>query len=210
MNYENFLEWIESTSIYKSAKYKKAKSRAVAFTRFIPFDTKLLLDFGCGNMYLDKLLAQNYPNLKIIGLDIVKHHDLDNSGFPNLTFQLYDGHLIPFPDQIFDCSLAVGALHHTDDPKKYLKELIRVTKSSKDIIILEHTYVTALKWLFLQLNDRIRNYIFKPEIKGPLNYLSESQWNQIFHDLSLEVKEVRKVKPFSSLVNQVLFSLSTP
>lgn len=210
MKYESFLKWIERTSIYNSAKYKKAKSRVDAFSSLIPLDTELLLDFGCGNMYVDKLLSQNYPNLKIIGLDIIKHHNLDNSGFPNLTFQLYDGHWIPFPDNHFDCSLAVGALHHTDDPKKYLRELVRVTKNSKNIIILEHTYTTVFRWLFLQLNDSIRNYILAPEIMGPSNFLSEIQWNQLFHDLSLQVKEVKKVRPFSSLVNQTLFSLSKP
>jgi ubiquinone/menaquinone biosynthesis C-methylase UbiE len=210
MKYENFLKWIERTSIYKNAKYKKAKSRVVAFSSLIPSDTELLLDFGCGNMYVDKLLSQSYPNLKIIGLDMVKHHDLDNSGFPNLTFQLYDGHWIPFPDDHFDCALAVAALHHTDDPEKYLRELVRVTKKSKNIIILEATYTTVFGWLFLQLNDRVRNFILKPELKGPLNFLSENQWNQLFHDLSLQLKEVKKVRPFSILVNQTLFRLSKP
>ncbi len=208
MKYENFIKWLERTSVYKRAKYKKAKSRVAAFSRLIPFDTELLLDFGCGNMYVAKLLSQNYPNLKFIGLDMIKHHDLDNSEFPNLTFQLYDGHRIPFPDNYFDCSLALAALHHTDDPKKYLRELIRVTKNSKNIIILEATYTTVVGWLFLQLNHRIRNYILKPELQGPLNFLSENQWNQLFHDLSLQVEEVKKVRPFSILVNQTLFSLS--
>jgi trans-aconitate methyltransferase len=90
VNYENLLNWIESTSIYRRAKYKKVDSRLNAINGLVPDDSKVLLNFGCGNMYLDKLLARDFPDLKIIGLDIIEHHDMDISEFPNLTFHLYD------------------------------------------------------------------------------------------------------------------------
>ena len=207
MKYEHLLHWIERTSLYKNAKYRKARSRVDVISPLVPLSSELLLDFGCGNMYVDKLLSQLYPKLKIVGLDVIKHHDMDNSGFPNLTFRLYEGHRIPFPDNHFDCSFAAAALHHTDDPEKYLRELVRVTKNCHNIIILEATYTTFLGWLFLEFNDRVRNYFVKPELKGPLNFLSEDQWNRLFHDMSLQVKEVKKVRPFSILTNQTLYSV---
>lgn len=210
MRYKHLLNWIEQTSLFKRAKYKKARSRVDAISGLVPLSAGLLLDFGCGNMYVDKLLSQLYPELKIVGLDKITHHDLDNCGFPNLTFQLYEGHRIPFPDNHFDCSLAAAALHHTDDPEKYLRELVRVTKTCNNIIILEATYTTFLGWLLLEFNDRIRNYFVKPELKGPLNFLSEDQWNRLFHDMLLQVTEVKKVRPFSILSSQTIFCISKP
>lgn len=209
MSYKNLLNWVNSTSIYKTARDKKAKSRADALNGLLSDDSKIILDFGCGNMNLDKLLSQIYPNLQIIGLDTIKHHDIDISGFPNLTFQLHEGLEIPFPDNYFDCSLAAAALHHTNSPEKYLKEMVRVTRKGNNIIVLEATYTSILGWLALQVNDRIRNYILKPELKGPLSFLSEDEWSQLFEDLSLRVVEERKVRPYSVFLTQTLYCLSS-
>jgi hypothetical protein len=99
-------------------------------------------------------------------------------------------------------------LHYTNSPERHLKGMVRVTRSGNNII-LEATYTSILGWLFLELNDRIRNYMLKPELKGPLNFLSEDKWIRLCEDLNLRVIEERKVGPFSIYLTQNLYCLSS-
>lgn len=52
-----------------------------------------------------------------------------------IEFVLADIRDIPFPDNTFDCTTCISTLEHTQDHKKCLSELIRVTKPGKPIMM---------------------------------------------------------------------------
>jgi ubiquinone/menaquinone biosynthesis C-methylase UbiE len=95
---------------------------------------KSLLDAGCGNgRYTIALKLLGYG--KVVGLDM-SHENISTaekrlkvSGIKDVAFQNGSVLNIPYPDNSFDSVFSNGVLHHTEDMKNGVKELLRVLKS---------------------------------------------------------------------------------
>lgn len=93
---------------------------------------KKILDAGSGNGGVSISFAKN--GASVSGVDIEKDlyevsiRQKENLGIKNVDFILYDGVKIPFEDNYFDYALSLSVLEHTDDPKEYLKEILRTVK----------------------------------------------------------------------------------
>lgn len=84
-----------------------------------------LLDIGCGKMpYRDHIL-KNSQVQEYVGLDIETAIVYDASVKPDFT---WDGNVMPFEDNSFDCAYGTEVLEHCPDPEKVLKEVYRVLK----------------------------------------------------------------------------------
>lgn len=84
-----------------------------------------LLDIGCGKMpYRDHIL-KNSEVEEYVGLDIETAIAYDVSVQPDFT---WDGNVMPFEDNSFDCAYGTEVLEHCPDPEKVLKEVYRVLK----------------------------------------------------------------------------------
>jgi ubiquinone/menaquinone biosynthesis C-methylase UbiE len=92
---------------------------------------KKVLDAGCGNGGISIALAlagaqvsgvEIEPELHRIALEHAQALEVQ----PELI--LYDGAVLPFPDNFFDYALSTSVLEHTDDPVLYLEQILRVTK----------------------------------------------------------------------------------
>ncbi len=192
---------VSKWSIFNVAKGKKATSRAVIVNEFMPCYPARVLNFGCGNMNLDKALSHLSPQIRIQGLDIRTYGDLDIGKFPNLDFQIYDGYEIPYPSDWFDYSIAAAALHHSEHPEESLREIVRVTKQGGRIIILDDSFNSTLGWFMLQADHRLRSFVFKgQEHDGLIDFISENRWKRMFDKLSLKLLVNQKVRPFTYLI----------
>src|SRR5947209_19705873 len=82
-------------------------------------DIHSALDVGAGDGWFAASTA------KLATLDVVEAIDISVRSKPFYEVKVYDGHRIPFGDKEFDIVYAIDVAHHTDDPKKFLGELIR-------------------------------------------------------------------------------------
>ena len=88
-----------------------------------------LLDVGCGTGYFSRRFSQG--GLSVIGIDA----DLATLGFAqsqhgDIHYIQGNALALPFPDNAFECSMAVTSLCFVDDPLPALREMWRVTRQS--------------------------------------------------------------------------------
>ncbi len=88
---------------------------------------KYCLDIGSGTGRFSKYLKK--MGHRVRSIDVVDKSEVD------LKTTVFDGKFIPFGNKMFDTSILMFVLHHTDNVKELLKECVRVTK--KRIIIGE-------------------------------------------------------------------------
>nr|CDJ81237.1 Methyltransferase type 11 domain containing protein [Haemonchus contortus] len=95
------------------------------------------LDVGCGNGFHAAFLAQNFPNSKFTGIDVIsgavnqanQRRKDDGQAFDNLTFiQMDAGKMDPNWSNKFDMVTIFDACHDQMRPDLCLKEIYRVLK----------------------------------------------------------------------------------
>lgn len=89
----------------------------------------LLLDIGCGQGYLLKLIDETHKNLELIGVDL-NIKDLKRAKKrcfnKNFEFVLADASCLPFKNGCFDRVACTAVLEHVVDEKKVLQEIWRI------------------------------------------------------------------------------------
>jgi hypothetical protein len=85
---------------------------------------------------------------------------------------LFDGGRLPFPDRCFDLAYSIDVLHHCDDPRASLSDLMRCT--SRLLVIKDHTYSSALCLRMLQLLDAQGNRRFG--VPTPYHFQRRWEW----------------------------------
>ncbi len=98
-----------------------------------------LLDVGCGIGLTDALLADRVGELH--GIDISqKSLETARENVPNASYKHFDGKVIPFDDDSFDCIIAICVMHHVPPAQlpAFCAEMVRVLKDDGMIFVLEH------------------------------------------------------------------------
>ncbi|MBI4067276.1 methyltransferase domain-containing protein [Candidatus Gottesmanbacteria bacterium] len=134
-----------------------------------------VLDVGCGNGYLAKLLKDT-KGAEVTCLDVM---DYNKSGFETV---LYDGETIPFGDKSFDIVLLSYVLHHSHVPQRLLSEAARVCRGK---VLIYEDLAPIGKKVLARLHKEAYNYIYS--IDSPVNYRSQSEWKEIFDNSGLKV-----------------------
>jgi SAM-dependent methyltransferase len=150
------------------------------FAELIPA-SHTVLDVGCGDGLIDRLILERRPDLQLEGVDVLVR---PGARIPVTPF---DGRRLPFEDRSWDTVLFCDVLHHTDDPAGMLREAARVARRS--ILIKDHTVAGFLARPTLRFMDFIGN---APHgVVLPYNYLTRTEWVHIFGSCRLDVKELR-------------------
>jgi len=145
-------------------------------SRLIPFDSEVL-DVGCGDGRLARLIADMRPDISICGIDVRQRKD---SAMPVETF---DGKSIPYGDGSFDVVMFVDVIHHADQPMTLLREAARVARQA--ILIKDHLVEGTLAYLTLQLMDWVGNA--RHGVSLPYNYWTLARWHEVFDKLRLNI-----------------------
>lgn len=98
-----------------------------------------ILDVGCGEgSKLNEIVGKTKNGF---GIDINQYAiGKANQQYPRHSFKHYDGKIIPFPGKSFGFVYSTFVLEHTENPQRYLEEMIRVTKKNGTVAILCPNY----------------------------------------------------------------------
>jgi SAM-dependent methyltransferase len=133
-----------------------------------------VLDVGCGDGTIDRLIKERQPDIEIEGIDTLLRPKV------HIPVRRFDGENIPYPDRSFDVVMFVDVLHHTVDPLILLREAVRVAPT---LVIKDH----FREGLFAQNTLRLMDWVGNAHHGVALlyNYWDQKQWAQAFGELGL-------------------------
>ena len=125
--------------------YKRRTYDALA-----PRPGAIILDIGCGTGEDARALARFVdPGGRVVGVDRsetvvaeARNRTADTDG--QVEFRVGDAHRLAFPDASFDGCRADRVLHHLDDPRQAIAEMVRVARPGAPIVAFEPDFETAL------------------------------------------------------------------
>lgn len=156
---------------------------------FLPFKADMkILDLGVGSGYLSFPIAKKYPDISIVGLDIVEkalkvnRTKAKEENIRNISFITYNGIDFPFADNEFDMVISRYALHHFPDIQKSISEVSRVIKSGGFLFISDPAP---------NINDSSRFVDEYMQLKkdGHIKFYTKDEWKQICEKYGLQFKE---------------------
>jgi glycosyltransferase involved in cell wall biosynthesis len=112
-----------SFSIINLDRYLIRTSVFNAIKEILPLLKGKLLDIGCGKMPYKTYILKNSEVNNYTGLDIEGASKYDLNIKPDFT---WDGNIMPFVSDSFDCAFATEVLEHCPQPDIVLKEIFRV------------------------------------------------------------------------------------
>lgn len=117
-------------SWYETAKgrmYDRLEKKAIS--RYLPPSAKgkKLLEVGCGTGHWSQFFS-GY-GFEVTGVDVSERMiDIAKSkNISNASFQIADGHSLPFPDETFDVTAAITTLEFVHDAESVVEEMVRCT-----------------------------------------------------------------------------------
>jgi len=160
---------------------RRTRALAEALSQAIPEDARTVLDVGCGDGTIARLIQQRRPGLTILGTDVLARPHT------HIPVALFDGQRLPFLDGAFDVVMFVDVLHHTDDPTILLREAKRVSRGS--VVLKDHTSDQPLADARLRFMDWVGNA--HHGVRLPYNYWSTAQWRRAFESTGLSPQTVQ-------------------
>jgi len=151
-------------------------------------DCRSVLDFGCGDMALDRLLITRHPALTITGIDVMPFSIPKQTG---LKFFVYKGDTLPFGNRSFDAVFSYHVFHHTKNPFFALSECARVCKNR--IIIVEPVLRYPFEKTGFTILDYLTNIWKKEHVSMPCHVRTLSWWRRKFKKLNLSCRGIRSV-----------------
>jgi ubiquinone/menaquinone biosynthesis C-methylase UbiE len=188
--------FIANLSIYKKLSFNRSRRLAEKLVPLIAPKNAHILDFGAGNMYMAKVMAEQMPDINIMAIDVIEDQNLDRELLknPRIKFQVCEAGKLPFEDNTFDIVVASAVMHHTPDPDFYMAEHKRVLKPGGSILLIEEMYHNPIDKLYIMAEDWTLNKM-KEGVPIPLNFRSYKYYNQLFKQLGLKVDYEGYIRP---------------
>ncbi len=140
-----------------------------------------VLDVGCGDGSLARLIGTLRPDVSIRGIDLLVRPQTA------IPVEAFDGAHFPAADGSYDVVMFVDVLHHTHNAAQLLGEARRVARQF--ILIKDHTRDGWLAGATLRFMDAVGNARFGVAL--PYNFWSLAQWRAAFDELGLETETWR-------------------
>lgn len=134
---------------------------------YVPAGAERLLDFGSGNGSNTVLFAPEA--IAVVGVE-VEPERVDDAiaqalrlGVNNVTYVVYDGNRLPFPDDSFDHAVSYEVLEHTADDGAALDEVARVLRPGATL-----TMTVPNKWYLMETHGMHLRPAWVPWNRVPL------------------------------------------
>ncbi|OAB44945.1 class I SAM-dependent methyltransferase [Paenibacillus antarcticus] len=150
-----------------------------------------MLDVAAGTGILSRYLAP-YVN-KVISVDlspdmIAEGIERNNAlNISNIEFNLAHAEQIPSDKEAFDLVISRLAFHHFTNPKKVLEEMIRVSKLSGTICIVD--------MISPEDNELYHQYNHYERLRDPshTNALKETEFIKLFENAGLDIQTIETI-----------------
>lgn len=100
-----------------------------------------ILDIGTGTGYLAFPLAEKFPEVEVVGIDIAEtivkknNETVKENNIKNLAFQSFDGLKYPFEEETFDLIVTRYAFHHFPNVKDAICQMNKILSKGGKILI---------------------------------------------------------------------------
>lgn len=133
--------------------------------------TDRVLDVGCGNGWLCRMLARLVAKGRVVGIDVsdemVRRARTASSAFPNVEFLAGGADEIPWQDDFFTKVISVESAYYWPDPASGIREIYRVLGAGGSVWILINYYV-----------ENPHAHQWGSQLEVPTHLLSTDQWSQ--------------------------------
>lgn len=186
--------------------WRAAMNRAVN-----PRPGQRILDLAAGTGVSSVVLAQSGADVTAADFSpgMIAEGERKHAGIPNLRFVEADAENLPFGDDEFDAVTMSFGLRNVADPRRALRELLRVTKPGGRVVICEFSHPPSRLFhaLYRFYNDRVLPIVAKavssnadaydylnesirdwPDQRTLAAWMREAGWTDVAHrDLSLGI-----------------------
>jgi ubiquinone/menaquinone biosynthesis C-methylase UbiE len=122
---DKYDSWYESA---EGKMYDRLEKKAIS--RYLQSNAKgkKLLEVGCGTGHWSRFFSE--CGFEVTGVDISERMiDIARTkSIPNISFQIANGHSLPFEDSSFDVTAAITTLEFVYDIDAVLQEMVRCTR----------------------------------------------------------------------------------
>ncbi|HYA88604.1 MAG TPA: class I SAM-dependent methyltransferase, partial [Nitrospirota bacterium] len=110
-------------------------------------DLREVIEFGCGTGYYTKAIARNASRVLATDLsdEMLDKAKANLKEFPNVTIEKADCEGAAYPPERFDTVIMANVLHIIEDPRKALRESLRILKKGGLLIVISYTDY-GMKW----------------------------------------------------------------
>jgi ubiquinone/menaquinone biosynthesis C-methylase UbiE len=132
-----------------------------------------VLDIGCGNGWATRLMAEQAPNGRVVGIDISDEMvDLareSSDSFSNLEFREASAEKLSFAEGEFTHAFSMESLYYYGDILRALQEIRRVLKSGGKFACVVDLY-----------KENLPSHQWIPQLKVPVQLLSIAEYRSLF------------------------------
>lgn len=158
-------------------------------------DCHSVLDVGCGDGTISKLVMDQRPGVRYQGTDVMARPACA------IPYQTFDGLHVPHPDGSFDVVQIIDVLHHTHQIEEIVKESVRV--SNRWLVIKDHLCSNRFDYQALKLMDWLGN---APHgVKVIYNFKNQAFWEGLWRALGLRVDYINTRIPLYPFPFSLMF-----
>ena len=103
--------------------------------------TERVLDVGCGTGEFERMAAERFPRLAIVGIDLtpamVAAARMKSARCPQVNVLVAEAEELPFETEQFDVVMVVNVLHHVQDPHRAMHECLRVLRPQGRVMVVD-------------------------------------------------------------------------
>lgn len=172
-------------------KVGRAYDMALEIARVIPRGAEVL-DIGCGNGFIAHHLSAMLGS-SVVGIDLASSTEAP------VAYRQYDGGRFPVLDDSVDAVTLCYVLHHAQDVRVVLNEMLRVLRDGGLAVIYEDI---PGNWWDRQV-CKFHNRQWRDRT-GPCTFRKESEWLELFNSSGFEIVSERQLSRWRNLTHPVM------
>ncbi len=134
-----------------------------------------ILDLGCGAGWLARLLSEQLPEGRVVGVDVsdemVRHSRRRHTDLDNAMFVVGSAEEIPWDAGFFTKAISVESAYYWTDPARGLREVFRVMREGGSLWVLINYY-----------QENPHSHQWGEVMTIPVNLFSAEEWAGKFRD----------------------------
>ncbi len=187
---------------------RKNEWKELEFLRDFIKEGEKVLDIGCGNGRLLKIL---HKNINYFGIDFSENLiKIAKQKYPQFNFLVADALNLPFKDNFFDKVISIAVLHHIPSKKfrlLFLKEAKRVLKNEGELILTVWNLRQQSKYIPLILKNNLLKIFgltkldffdimipWNKKINRYYHCFSKRELNNLVESAGFQIKEISFLK----------------